>query len=96
MNALINGEIDYIEQTPHDFIPVLKKAKDIQLVDYNKLGFSGMLRMNWLYPPFDNLKARQAVMLAVNQQDYLDAQIGNARLRDRLPRYVRLRNAAGS
>ena len=77
VNALINGEIDYIEQPPHDFIPVMKKSKDVQLVDYNKLGFSGMLRMNWLYPPFDNVKARQAVMLAVNQQDYLDAQIGN-------------------
>jgi len=77
VNALINGEIDYIEQPPHDFIPVMKKSKDVQLVDYNKLGFSSMLRMNWLYPPFDNVKARQAVMLAVNQQDYLDAQIGN-------------------
>jgi peptide/nickel transport system substrate-binding protein len=77
VNALVNGEIDYIEQPPHDFIPVLKKSKDVQLVDYNKLGFSGMLRMNWLYPPFDNVKAREAVMLAVNQQDYLDAQIGN-------------------
>lgn len=77
VNALINGEIDYIEQPPHDFIPVMKKSKDVQLVDYNKLGFSGMLRMNWLYPPFDNVKARQAVLLAVNQQDYLDAEIGN-------------------
>ena len=76
VNALINGEIDYIEQPPHDFIPILKKEKDIVLTDYNKLGFSGMLRMNWTLPPFDNLKIRQAVMMAVNQQDYLDAQIG--------------------
>jgi peptide/nickel transport system substrate-binding protein len=77
VNALINGEIDYIEQPPHDFLPVLKKAKDIQLADLNPLGLSGMLRMNWLYPPFDNVKVRQAVLIAVNQQDYLDAQIGD-------------------
>jgi peptide/nickel transport system substrate-binding protein len=77
VNALVAGEIDYIEQPPHDFLPILKKSKDVAIVDYNKLGFSGMVRMNWLNPPFDNLKIRQAVMLAVNQQDYLDAQIGD-------------------
>jgi peptide/nickel transport system substrate-binding protein len=85
VNALITGEIDYIEQPPHDFIPVLKKSKDVQLVDYNKLGFSGMLRMNWLYPPFDNDGA-QAVRLAVNQQDYLDAQICNTDYQKIVPR----------
>jgi peptide/nickel transport system substrate-binding protein len=77
VNALVNGEIDYIEQPPHDFLPVLKKAQGIVINDYNKLGFSGMLRMNWLNPPFDNPKIRQAVLMAVNQQDYLDAQIGD-------------------
>ncbi|WP_375460371.1 ABC transporter substrate-binding protein [uncultured Enterovirga sp.] len=76
VNALINGEIDYIEQPPHDFIPILKKEKGIVLTDYNKLGFSGMMRMNWTQPPFDNVKIRQAVMLALKQDDYLDAQIG--------------------
>ncbi|TDR89192.1 ABC transporter substrate-binding protein [Enterovirga rhinocerotis] len=77
INALINGEIDYIEQPPHDFLPIIKKNKDITLTEYDKLGLSGMLRMNWTLPPFDNVKVRQAVMLAVNQQDYLDAQIGD-------------------
>lgn len=77
VNALINGEIDYIEQPPHDFLPILKAASGIQIVNYNTLGVSGMLRMNWLNPPFDNEKIRQAALLAVNQQDYLDAQIGD-------------------
>ncbi|GJE61300.1 ABC transporter substrate-binding protein [Methylobacterium trifolii] len=77
VNALINGEIDYVEQPPHDFLPILKGASGINLVNFNTLGMSGMLRMNWLNPPFDNAKVRQAVLLAVNQQDYLDAQIGD-------------------
>lgn len=77
VNALINGEIDYIEQPPHDFLPILKDAKGVVINNYNPLGFSGMVRMNWLNPPFDNPKIRQAVMLALTQQDYLDAQIGN-------------------
>jgi peptide/nickel transport system substrate-binding protein len=77
VNALINGEIDMIEQPPHDFIPILKKEKSITLTVIDKLGLSGMMRMNWLHPPFDNVKIRQAAMTALNQQDYLDAQIGD-------------------
>lgn len=77
VNALVNGEIDYIEQPPHDFLPVLKKGQGVVVKNFNPLGFSGMLRMNWLHPPFDNVKVRQAVLMAVNQQDYLDAQIGD-------------------
>ncbi|RVU14151.1 ABC transporter substrate-binding protein [Methylobacterium oryzihabitans] len=77
VNALVAGEIDYIEQPPHDFLAILKKSPGIVINNYNKLGFSGMVRMNWLNPPFDNPKIRQAVLMAVNQQDYLDAQIGD-------------------
>ncbi len=87
VNALINGEIDYIEQPPHDFLPILKKAKDVTLTEYNVLGLSGMVRMNWMHPPFDNVKVRQAVMMAVNQQDYLDAQIGDAEYYTLCPAY---------
>jgi peptide/nickel transport system substrate-binding protein len=34
-------------------------------------------RMNFLYPPFDNVKVRRAAMLALNQKDILDAMIGD-------------------
>ncbi|WP_407820036.1 ABC transporter substrate-binding protein, partial [Staphylococcus aureus] len=34
-------------------------------------------RMNFLYPPFDNKKIRQAALKAMNQKDVLDALIGN-------------------
>ena len=30
VNALIAGEIDMIEQPPHDLIPILKKDKGVQ------------------------------------------------------------------
>ena len=38
VNALIAGEIDLIEQPPHDLIPLLKKEKGVTLVDWNPLG----------------------------------------------------------
>ena len=36
-----------------------------------------MLRFNSLHPPFDNVKARQAVAHAVSQQDYMSAAYGD-------------------
>jgi len=36
-----------------------------------------MARMNFLHPPFDNVKVRRAALLAINQKDVLDALIGD-------------------
>ncbi len=77
VNALVNNEIDYLEQPAWDFLPILKGTSGITVKNYNTLNSVGMLRMNWLNPPFDNEKVRQAALLALSQQDYLDAQIGS-------------------
>lgn len=77
MNALIRGEIDMWEQPPHDLLPILKKEKDVTVNDPNPLGFGGMLRMNWLQPPLDKVKVRQAILHAIQQEDYLAAQVGD-------------------
>jgi peptide/nickel transport system substrate-binding protein len=47
----------------------------------NKLGSQGMLRFNHLHPPFNNPKIRQAVAVAVNQEDYMKAWITDQRYR---------------
>ncbi len=79
VNALINGEIDLIEAPPHDLLPVLEGSDDIVTFDYNPLGNQYMFRMNWLHPPFDNQKIRQAALAALNQEDFLKAVIGDPR-----------------
>src|SRR5712672_730118 len=79
VNALINGEIDLIEQPPHDLIPLLKKEKSVQLVDWNPLGNQYAFRFNTLFKPFDNPKIRHAAMVAFNQEDFLKATIGDAK-----------------
>src|SRR5262249_54332329 len=76
-NALIAGEIDYVEQTAYDLLPVLQKDPKVKVEILKTLGSIGMVRMNQLYPPFNNPKIRQAVLHAVNQDDYLEAQIAN-------------------
>ncbi len=77
VNALLAGEIDYIEAPSHDLVPLLKADSNIKLVDWNPLGNQYTLRPNHLQKPFDNPKVRQAMLYAFNQKDFLDATIGN-------------------
>src|SRR3979409_2034169 len=77
VNALQSGDIDFMEQPSFDLLPVLAANKDLKIEILNKLGFQTLGRMNFLYPPFDNLKVRQAALKAINQKDVLDALVGN-------------------
>jgi peptide/nickel transport system substrate-binding protein len=77
VNALLAGEIDYIESPSHDLVPLLKGDSNIKLVDWNPLGNQYTMRPNHLQKPFDNPKVRQALLYALNQKDFLDAVIGN-------------------
>jgi len=78
INALLAGEIDIIEQVPYDLLPLAEKDKAIVLVKSvspNQYVF----RPNWLHPPFNNEKVRQAAMMALNQEDFLKAVNGDPR-----------------
>ena len=77
VNALLSGEIDYVEQPAIDLLPLLKSDSNVKLVDYNPLGLQYTFRPNHLQKPFDNPKVRQALFYAFNQKDFLDATIGN-------------------
>ncbi|HEX6959632.1 MAG TPA: ABC transporter substrate-binding protein [Ferrovibrio sp.] len=76
-NAIMKGEVDIIEQASFDLLPELKKSKEVVIKDLQPLGFNYMLRMNWLQPPLDNVKIRRVILDAVNQEDYLAAQVGD-------------------
>ena len=75
-NALMSGEIDFIEQLPHDLLPLVEGNSDFQLKIFAKQGSQNLARMNHTLPPFDNPEMRKAVMLALGQQPMLDAQVG--------------------
>jgi len=77
--ALNAGEADIWEQLPPDLIPVLAKNKDVTVKNIDPLGSMGMIRFNFLLPPFDNEKMRQALLYVVNQQDYVIGIAGNAK-----------------
>lgn len=87
VNALQSGDIDFMEVPSFDILPILTANKDIKVDTLDKVGFQTVGRMNFLFPPFDNVKVRRAAFLAMNQKDVLDALIGN-------PQYYKLCGAA--
>jgi len=74
--ALQAGEVDWYEQVQADLVPLLRRNLEVTLGDANPTGFNGILRFNHLYPPFNNVAIRRAVMMAVNQSDYMAAITG--------------------
>ena len=77
INALQSGDIDFLENPSFDLLPVLQANPDLKIEVLNKLGFQTLGRMNFIHPPFDNVKVRRAAFLALNQKNVLDALVGN-------------------
>ncbi len=78
VNALMNGEIDMIESLDFDHAPVLEKTKGVKIVTSPVVN-QYVFRLNWLQPPFNNEKIRQAVTYALSQQEFLEASVGDKR-----------------
>src|SRR5262249_56321963 len=78
MSALVNGETDSYKTPQTDSLPLLNKAKGVKLLKTGSIDSTqGMIRLNHLHPPFDNVKARQAMYYLVNQEDFLRAIVGD-------------------
>ena len=75
--ALQNGEVDWWENPVPDLVPLLKRNRNISLDIADPLGNIGSLRMNHLHPPFNDVRARRAVMMALSQEDYMRAVVGD-------------------
>jgi peptide/nickel transport system substrate-binding protein len=75
--ALQNGEVDWWETPIADLVPLLKQSSDIAVDIADPLGNIGSFRMNHLYPPFNDVRARRAVQIALSQQDYMEAVVGD-------------------
>ena len=77
--ALEAGEVDYWENPQLDFVPRLEKNPSVSVLVTDPRGSQGILRPNHLHPPFNNKKARQALLHMVDQSSYLQATIGHER-----------------
>ncbi len=77
--ALQNGEVDWYEQAQADLVPLLQRNSDIVVAPSNPQGYIGGMRFNHLHPPFNDVRLRRAVLVAVNQEDYMRAIMGDDR-----------------
>jgi peptide/nickel transport system substrate-binding protein len=76
--ALTTGEVEWWEDPPLDFIPKIEQNPDLQTFVFDPLGTQGWLRPNFLHPPFNNKKARQALLHMMDQETYLAWAIGQS------------------
>jgi len=75
--AIRAGEIDMIEYPNVDLLDSLAGEKDIKLEVLNKQGQLGWVRVNWLHPPFNNVKARQAMLHLIHPTEVMKATFGD-------------------
>jgi peptide/nickel transport system substrate-binding protein len=74
-SALVNGEVDIIEQLAFDHYEPLQKEKGVKVLK-PKIGQQYMCRFNHLHPPFDKAEVRRAALASFDQRPFLKAQVG--------------------
>lgn len=74
--ALLNGEIDWFEQPSLEQQELLARNKNVAIGLIDTRPFTGVLRLNHLYPPFDDLRVRRALYPAIVQADFMIAVVG--------------------
>jgi peptide/nickel transport system substrate-binding protein len=73
-NALMAGEIDYMQYLPFDMLPLLEKDRSVKLMGLGGIHqFQGNFRLNHASPPFDNPAVRKVLWKLVDQDSTLTA-----------------------
>jgi peptide/nickel transport system substrate-binding protein len=74
--ALQQGEVDWVDTPLIDLLPSLRRVPGVEVAVFDKLGDLMSMFFNQHQAPFNNAKLRQAVLAAVDQQDFVDAVLG--------------------
>lgn len=85
-NALLSGEADWWEQPPVDLLALLAPGGKVSVKTDDPSSAIGIMRFNFLFPPFDNEAIRRAILPAISQADFMTAVAGSDRhyWRDRI------------
>jgi len=75
---LIKGKADWWEQPTLDFISKIQQYPDLRTFLIDPQGTQGWLRPNFLHPPFNNKKAREALLHMMDQATYLAWAFGQS------------------
>jgi peptide/nickel transport system substrate-binding protein len=83
--ALQAGEVDWVHVPTIDLVPMLKKSQGVRTFVNDPFGWIGVIRPNFLHPPFNNRALLRALLPAIDQQEFLDAVIGDQKELGKLP-----------
>ncbi len=83
--ALQTGEVDWVHLPLIDLVPNLKKSPGVTVAVYDPLGWMGIIRPNFLHPPFNNRKLARAILPAIDQREFIDAVVGEQAELGRMP-----------
>ncbi len=78
-NALVTGEVDWVETPLPDLLPMLRKSPGVTVGVLDRTGYYGVLRPNWEQGPTANLGVRQAMLAAIDQVEVMTATMGEDR-----------------
>jgi peptide/nickel transport system substrate-binding protein len=76
--ALQNGEVDFVERPALDLLPLLAGNPQIRMQKLSPIWDQSILRPNHLQPPFNDVRARQALNYIVDQAEVMAAGFGDA------------------
>ncbi|RXH29718.1 peptide ABC transporter substrate-binding protein [Bradyrhizobium nanningense] len=77
--ALQAGEIDFLGAPPVDFYSVVEGDPNLNLQILDKTGSDVYARLNFLQKPFDDVKARQAILHLIDQEAFVRIMSPNPR-----------------
>jgi peptide/nickel transport system substrate-binding protein len=72
VDGLAAGELDWVDAIPLPQVPALSQDPRFTYITSPVAGIPDYIAMNTTLPPFDNVKVRQAVALAMNRGDIRD------------------------
>jgi peptide/nickel transport system substrate-binding protein len=75
--ALQAREIDWWEIPLPDLVPMLRKNRNVVVDIQDRFGNIGILSINHLFPPFNDARARRAILTALSQEEYMRAFVGD-------------------
>ena len=76
-NALVAGEVDWLETPIPDLVPMLRKSRDVVVGRLDPIGLYPVLRPNSLLGPTANKGVRQAILAAIDQREMMEAVMGD-------------------
>jgi len=76
-NALVTGEIDWVEMPLPDLVPMLARQQNLVTGHVDPFGIIGGLRPNHLHAPTSNVGVRRAMLAAIDQREVMTAVMGD-------------------